>query len=78
MGRKGSGKFRHVRVGQLWVQEKADSGDLRYRKVKGEENIANLLTKPLKDADVQKFMNMTSMCTMEGGAHLALDMAGVV
>ena len=78
VGRKGAGKLRHVRVGQLWVQEKADSGDLRYRKVKGEEIIADLLTKPLKDADVQKFMNMTSMCTMAGRAHLALDMAGDV
>ena len=35
VGRKGAGKLRHVRVGQLWVQEKAESGQLKYRKVKG-------------------------------------------
>ena len=25
-GRKSAGKLRHVRVGQLWVQERAESG----------------------------------------------------
>ena len=29
VSRKGAGKLRHVRVGQLWVQEKAESGEFR-------------------------------------------------
>ena len=33
VARKGAGKLRHVRVGQLWIQEKSETGELRYRKV---------------------------------------------
>ena len=32
--RKDSGKLRHFRVSQRWVQEKAEAGKLRYREVK--------------------------------------------
>ena len=42
VGRKGAGKLRHVRVGQFWVQEASESGDLRYRKVKGTDNPADI------------------------------------
>eukprot|EP00974_Lingulodinium_polyedra_P004698 441201-Lingulodinium_polyedra.AAC.1 len=35
----------HVRVGQLRVREKAESGDLRYRKLRGDQNPSDLLTK---------------------------------
>ena len=76
VARKGAGKLRHVRVGQLWVQEKADNGEIRYRKVRGESNIADILTKPLAVADIKKFMHMASMVALEGRADSALDMAG--
>ena len=38
VGRKGCGKLRHVRVGQLWVQEVAEAEELKYRKINGDEN----------------------------------------
>ena len=51
--RRGNGKLRHVRIGHLWVQEKAASEEVSYRKVSGLENPADLLTKhlsaPLRD-----------------------------
>ena len=47
--RKGCGKLRHIRVGQLWVQEVAENEELRFQKVKGEQNpaykIPNILQK---------------------------------
>ena len=46
--RKGSGKLRHINIGLLWVQEKRESGELEFNKVKGEKNPADLLTKNLK------------------------------
>ena len=52
--RKGNGKMRHVRVGMLWIQEKSEEGELRYRKVDGTLNPADLLTKPLGNADFQR------------------------
>ena len=33
--RQGCGKFRHVRVGDLWIQEKVSEGDLEVEKVGG-------------------------------------------
>ena len=38
VARKGTGKLRHVRVGQLWVQELAENDEVKFKKVKGEEN----------------------------------------
>ena len=35
VNRKGNGKLRHVRVGQLWVQQVAEEEDLVYKKVRG-------------------------------------------
>ena len=35
VNRKGCGKLRHVRVGQLWVQQLADEEEVKFRKVPG-------------------------------------------
>ena len=43
--RRGVGKLRHVRIGHLWVQERAAEGDVHFSKVKGTENPADLCTK---------------------------------
>ena len=45
--RKGNGKLRHIRVGSLWVQQTETRGDLRYSKVLGTLDPADLLTKGL-------------------------------
>ena len=41
IGRKGSGKMRHVRVGLLWVPEQQEEGVLSYKKVGCEDNPAD-------------------------------------
>ena len=45
--RKGNGKLRHVRIGHLWVQELAEAEVVRFRKVHGASNPADLMTKHL-------------------------------
>jgi hypothetical protein len=45
--RKGNGKLRHVRVGLLWIQQKSEEGEIKYEKVLGTENPADLMTKHL-------------------------------
>ena len=47
VARRGNGKLRHVKVGHLWVQETAAAGEVMYRKVRGECNPADLMTKHL-------------------------------
>ena len=35
IAKRGSGKMRHVNIGTLWIQEKNETGELQYTKVKG-------------------------------------------
>ena len=52
--RKGCGKLRHIHVGQLWLQEKIEDKSLSISKVKGENNPADLMTKILSRAEVDR------------------------
>ena len=75
VNRKGAGKLRHVRVGQLWVQEKQEAGELRYRKVKGTENPADALTKAMTRGEMEKYLDMLATETRTGRADKGLQMA---
>ena len=44
--RLGLGRVRHLSVGDLWVQERIRSGDLRISKWPGSENCSDQMTKP--------------------------------
>ena len=73
--RKGAGKLRHVRVGQLWVQEKQEQGELRYRKIKGTENPADALTKAMTRGEMEKYLSMLEIETRMGRADKGLQIA---
>ena len=45
--RKGSGKLRHVRVGDLWIEELVEEEEVMLRKIQGSQNIADAFTKYL-------------------------------
>ena len=75
VSRRGAGKLRHVRVGQLWVQEKSEEGELKYKKVKGTSNPADAMTKPLTHPEMNKYMIMISQHQREGRADKGLQMA---
>ena len=47
--RRGLGKMCHLEVRYLWLQEVVRSGRLQLKKVRGTDNPADVLTKPLKD-----------------------------
>ena len=65
--RKGNGKMRHVKVGQLWIQEKSEEGELRFRKVDGSFNPADLLTKgSLTEAIIKRHV-LESHCRWDHG-----------
>ena len=54
VGRKYVGMMRHVRVGQLWVEEKVEIVEFRYSKVKGSDNPADLITKASAGIEIKK------------------------
>ena len=45
VSRKGNGKLRHIRVGQLWIQQAAEDEVLAYRKISGDRNPVDACTK---------------------------------
>ena len=71
--RKGNGKLRHVRVGQMWVQEVAENEELRFNKVLGTENPADACTKHLTSAKLENFTQMIDMVDRDGRSDLGLQ-----
>ena len=74
VSRRGNGKLRHVRVGQLWIQEKADREEVLYRKVKGEANPADLMTKYLTSAKARSLTAELRQFPREGRAQAGLTL----
>ena len=76
--RKGNGKLRHVRIGHLWVQELAERDEVRFAKVRGTENPADLLTKHLTGKRIQALSKDLRQVATTGQAQrrLALDNLG--
>ena len=70
--RKGSGKMRHVRIGQLWIHEVAENEELRFRKVKGEENPADLGTKHLAKKKIDELISKIYLQEADGRADQSL------
>ena len=52
VGRRGAGKLRQVRVGQLQIQEKTENGELVYTKVKGISNPTDAMIKALCGSEI--------------------------
>ena len=72
--RKGNGKLRHVKVGTLWIQERVEEGDVRIKKVAGEENPADMMTKNLPERKVEIFMEMLQKEFRDGRAEASLEL----
>ena len=72
--RKGNGKLRHIRVGQLWVQQAAEDEVLAYRKVHGKQNPADLCTKNLTQALMDAALSRMDMEIRAGRAQEGLEL----
>ena len=73
VNRKSCGKLRHVRVGQLWVQQLTDDDEVRFRKVLGDENPADLSTKYLTRLRMDELLQLIYLRDEEGKAEEGLD-----
>ena len=70
--RKGNGKLRPVRIGQLWVQQLAEEPDITFKKVKGDDNPADVCTKHLVLQKLEKLMTHMCLEHREGRADSGL------
>ena len=73
--RRGNGRLRHIRVGHLWIQELAECGDVKFRKVDGLSNPADLATKFLGESTINKLLprlGQTKRCG-RSSAQIALN-----
>ena len=52
--RRGLGKQRHVQTRFLWIQERVASGHLTIKKIKGESNCSDILTKTVAAPTLRK------------------------
>ena len=75
VSRRGSGKLRHIKVGQLWIQEMAEDGEVQVRKVLGDSNPADLMTKHLQEKKVVQFMAHMNCIHLQGRASTGLELS---
>ena len=73
VNRKGTGRLRYVRVGNLWIQQVQEDGDLRYRKVKGTQNPADMITKFLSSIEISRYLVMVGLDPRTGRADSSLE-----
>ena len=73
VARKGCGKLRHVRVGQLWIQQLAEDEEVTYRKILGDNNPADLFTKHLTRVRLDHLLDLISIRDEMGRAKESLE-----
>ena len=73
VNRKGNGKLRHIRVGQLWIQQMAEDEVIAYKKVNGKQNPADLCTKNLTQNVIDNGITKMEMEIRTGRAEMGLE-----
>ena len=76
--RAGIGKVRHLRTQGLWVQEVRVSGRIAYKKVLGEKNPADLMTKHMGVDLAQRHLETLNMKMIGGRSEAAPTIDSIV
>ena len=71
VARKGMGRVRHFEVGDLWIQDAVKQRRITVSKVKGEENLSDILTKEIDRGKIQEHCNRLRVLPEEGRADSA-------
>ena len=71
--RKGNGKMRHVRVGDLWIQELVEDEEIEPRKTLGTRNLADAFTKHLPQSLMSEHLERMNTEFREGRAATGLE-----
>ena len=73
-GRVGAGHIRHLDTIMLWVQHKQARGEVKYHKVFGSDNVADLWTNNVEHAVRNKHMLQLGFRCEEGRAGNAVEL----
>ena len=74
-GRRGAGKVRHLHTPTLWLQQAVADGRIVVEKEPGTSNPADLGTKPLPKAAIQRILERCGFTALAGRSNLALRAA---
>ena len=74
VNRRGAGKLRHVKVGMLWIQERMEDEELKVHKVRGDQNMADLMTKYLPRKKIDELMESLGQVFVDGRADASLEL----
>ena len=70
-GRQGLGKLRHIDTRHLWVQHAVRSNMIELRKVRGDDNPADLMTKHLSSEErIRYLLDLMGCVFIDGRIHL--------
>ena len=69
--RRGLGKVRHLAVSDMWIQDRLASGGFQISKVLGADNPADILTKAVDRACLEKHLSRLQLRCEEGRAESA-------
>ena len=72
INRKGFGKAKHIARCFLWIQQRIRDKEIEVDKVHTAENIADIGTKPLEAAVLERLMNLANQYYTSGKHDLAL------
>ena len=75
--RQGVGRIRHLDVGALWLQETEAQKKVKWEKIKGENNPADLGTKYLGEAVILRHLAKLESYFMDGRAGAAVKLLSV-
>ena len=76
VARLGLGRVRHLAVSDLWVQEKSRTGAIKYVKVPGCDNPADIGTKAVTEEVLAAHLQRMGVVALEGRADIAPRRAG--
>ena len=69
--RRGLGKIRHLDTTDLWCQEKVRAGAVTLHKVPGVDNPADIMTKYVERATLEKMLGILNLIPLDGRAACA-------
>ena len=73
--RRGLGKVRHIELNQLWLQDQVARGKVNVRKIKGEDNISDSLTKHSNPERIRQTMMGTLQKVVHGRHEIMPEVA---
>ena len=73
--RRGLGKVRHIELNELWLQDQVARGRIEVRKIRGEDNFSDSLTKHSNQEKIKQTMNATLQRVAQGRHEIMPSLA---